>query len=144
MTGTFDAEDDLPRVPVPTLADSATAPAAIISVFCAATTMRASKGRPSASAPSSISQPFSRSNGARFLARRFCLTADSPSSAGPIRSKTIGVALKTHASRPSRTHGTTTSRPTVRWSARIWRRTRPAVRRVRRGFMPHPRSRLGR
>ena len=64
-------------------AESTTAPAATISVFCAATMMRASSGRPSASAPSTKSQPCSSENGGALRPRRFCSVAASPSSAGP-------------------------------------------------------------
>ena len=76
------------------VAESATAPAAIISVFCAATMIRASSGRPSASAPRIISQPCSRLNGGALRPRRFCLVAASPSSAGPRSAQRMATSRK--------------------------------------------------
>ena len=55
---------------------------------------------------------------------------NTPSRGAPMPSKT-GVSLKIQASSPSRTHGTTSISPMVRWSARSWASTRPAVARVR-------------
>ena len=78
------------------VAERATAPAAIISVFCAATMMRARSGRPRASAPRNISQPWSRVKGARLRPRRFCLVAASPRSAGPKIAQRIGDQQEDH------------------------------------------------
>src|SRR3954464_4744566 len=65
------------------LAERTTAPAAIVSVFRAATMIRARSGRPSESAPRRKSQPCWRLKGGMLRPRRFCLAAASLSSAGP-------------------------------------------------------------
>ncbi|WP_223252183.1 hypothetical protein [Paracoccus mutanolyticus] len=89
-------------------AEPSTAPAATSIVFCAATTMRASSGRPSASAPMNQTQPRDRSKGGALRPRRFCRVARSPIKAGPNR------AIITTTSRKITAHSANLSAHSIR------------------------------